>query len=1726
MSVLNTNQKQIKDINAMIVDYLRDEMALPELRNEFYDGDTWGGKRQTITPKHERMIKKVENAKTIADFKSAVQDIYQEAKNIGDQDILELWYENFEKIKGLTDIQIHKSGELWNKLHDNHNFWRWFQGTHEIFTHTDKVGRTYPNIYYRGLSGVSQAKKLEVNIHATDYGCEYFATNPLLTSSYSGVKDNPFIEQVFLNAKKPFIFNPIKPKHIETLEWDRLLYFYSPSQAVKLFKKAGFDKKFDDWEKLYVKQENIAKTDDTVSFYLQIDHKLGIELITDNKINDMDFQYQSGKIPTLEEIIAYTIGTNNFFVQNLKQRDEFDSFYAKNILDIGWHREDIENYHGEEEMKSDIIAVWGSDDNKAFAKEIGNTGEFSREDNRIFYSLFDIETDKKQEMQTEKEKTMENQVSGSIDAQHELPTYNKYIAGYIRDFVNDDSNFTPIGQYKYEGVVNWYDLEKLAQRNGGIEHFAKLFEQYKSSNQLGFGQTWRYRYMNETIEMLRNPVLYKDKLEKSISDIQQRVTELYVQIDRENFGTEKRADLNRIKDGLLSAVDMENKRLSVVKDYIQSKQRKLEQEKQIEQTQTTADNGGFSLSNNPENTVNYDLRGLPEFSHSVSAYFNNPERQALVLEFLKTAERSKELYQQSFIGVLSQEQKQFEQIAMFSPLTLSAILDCKPDFANNMREYMAVIADFEHNNQQQLAAHKKAENALRISPAYQEMSDLRKNWAEIDLHIEYIDGGKSFAFTKNGDTTNKERLKNAMHNVIDAIAPAVKYSLSQQEFWQERDDLAFIVQPQIRDLLRSQMGFPAELIEVKTRHQIWHEDRAVYDTLSNNTSGFFTPKNGKTVIVADAFIKRPELAVFTAYHELGHRGIELQGRELWNEWLEQARQNPTVRAIADHTQTLYASKGNILSDITATEEALVEVFAAYKTQNWDYLAQRHNVEIPQEFRKPQGTAEKLWHAAKNKIGQIFGRQPETLPDSAVFAMLGKLEQSLYQFPEWKQKLEKTVRIEQGNPFAVSKQPNLSGSLRVNPTALTNHYRNGGLRFDLNTQDNSNFAKAIDDIVETGKAETIWVNLGTTPDSWQLIGLPDVSVDIHADNMVKSMNEYLDLPKQHYPNGEEKGTHNISPETLKQIPAQLNEPVAIFKSSPTSTNPNGYVVLTELIEADKHTGIEKPIIAALNLKTTKNSLEVLNITSIHGRWRNQIESAIERFDKESNAYVSDLRYWDKTKGHQLANSFELQLPSWLDLLDDLSNRNIKTEQDLLQYQKDKEMEKNQQQGTTTPEIPENTVKQDAFGLPETQMKIDENRFYEITQEKGLVNFIDENVQNGTYEKMPLSMIKLEMKAGLEDLAHWVEYEIDEYYGFYAGTSPDEFEELHKNYTKEERENFVLSHKKEHAKSVQNGLDKYNQATEKVANYFGIEQSQVAEFLGYEEPKETLEQARQIISGSPEQTVEVKQDAFGTPETPKTLNPKEQALADGKALAATDEKVKNAEWEYAKRPGIRETYNNLQAAITERDALNEEIKPRVQAAMDSGKPYIVEYTEDGKPFELVVTQNGNLKMALGSYDEEPHHNHLLSTGNGEVALNAEQRSTPERVAEVLKYNFNHKHSDIGEKLALINYPNADKVFSENQIKDTLNKALKSPFKIHQLAAIKSPVMRGDWLQSIAANSEVTEEIRQAAKNEMAERFGIPESKPQGQVEHQTLKQTATNGGVFCPQHNQMQHNRRLL
>lgn len=195
----------------------------------------------------------------------------------------------------------------------------------------------------------------------------------------------------------------------------------------------------------------------------------------------------------------------------------------------------------------------------------------------------------------------------------------------------------------------------------------------------------------------------------------------------------------------------------------------------------------------------------------------------------------------------------------------------------------------------------------------------------------------------------------------------------------------------------------------------------------------------------------------------------------------------------------------------------------------------------------------------------------------------------------------------------------------------------GLRFSLNESPDSAFARAVDDVTG-GKVPAGFISLGTTPDVWKLVGLPDGKVRISGGVIDKAMN----------------GKHSVTAEALKDLPRHLNSPIAVFKSSASSSNPDGYVVLTELVEREK--GKDKPIIAALNLGRAKNGLELLDISSVYGRNNGQL----------TRAFHQDLLYLHKAKGRHFLTTRPLQLHWDITSDADLVKRNIKTDSDLAQY----------------------------------------------------------------------------------------------------------------------------------------------------------------------------------------------------------------------------------------------------------------------------------------------------------------------------------------------------------------------------------------------------------------------------------------------------------------------------
>lgn len=413
-----------------------------------------------------------------------------------------------------------------------------------------------------------------------------------------------------------------------------------------------------------------------------------------------------------------------------------------------------------------------------------------------------------------------------------------------------------------------------------------------------------------------------------------------------------------------------------------------------------------------------------------------------------------------------------------------------------------------------------------------------------------------------------------------------------------------------RELLRRALGEHADKIEFVRDEQFGENDAR------RGAEGWY--HNGKLYLNLDGItdgkiLSKDERLVWVAWHELGHHGVEVQLSHALRNQLHQARKNVVVNGIAKRIfaeRQAEAKRENnpslAISQDVATEEAIVELFAAMETGNWAEIENRYRVHIVQEWRQPQSDlVKRLSHVAnffKRLVARITGRNLDTVSNQEVLNLLATVKQGIAKSSE-------------------------------NSTASE-------ARYSLSEESDSDFAKAVDAFVEGNEVKTS-ISMGTTPDVLKMIGLSDVEVKIKRQTLGKVM----------------RGRHSIEPETLKQLPQQMNDPVGVFQSAPHSSNPDGYVVLTELTEFNQENQRNEPVIAALHLNK-KGEVQLIDVASVYGKNHQGLQNILNK-DKAF--------YWNKAKGSQLANVHWLQLPLKLRSDANLSANDIKTETDLSQYQ---------------------------------------------------------------------------------------------------------------------------------------------------------------------------------------------------------------------------------------------------------------------------------------------------------------------------------------------------------------------------------------------------------------------------------------------------------------------------
>ena len=202
--------------------------------------------------------------------------------------------------------------------------------------------------------------------------------------------------------------------------------------------------------------------------------------------------------------------------------------------------------------------------------------------------------------------------------------------------------------------------------------------------------------------------------------------------------------------------------------------------------------------------------------------------------------------------------------------------------------------------------------------------------------------------------------------------------------------------------------------------------------------------------------------------------------------------------------------------------------------------------------------------------------------------------------------------------------------------------------NLSTSSNTPFTQAVDK-VEAGEVPAGYISLGTTPDVLQMLGVPQGKMRISGGTIEKAVADYLNRQ-----NAYDKNRHAVNPEDLKLLSGEMNDPIAVFKSA---TQSNSFVVLTQLYEREN--GKEKPVIAAVHLNKGKgkHGADLIDVVSVYGRSDSQLE----------RAFQNDLLYVHNEKVREFLATHPLQLHWDITSEPELSRRNIKTNNDLAQWQ---------------------------------------------------------------------------------------------------------------------------------------------------------------------------------------------------------------------------------------------------------------------------------------------------------------------------------------------------------------------------------------------------------------------------------------------------------------------------
>ncbi len=179
-------------------------------------------------------------------------------------------------------------------------------------------------------------------------------------------------------------------------------------------------------------------------------------------------------------------------------------------------------------------------------------------------------------------------------------------------------------------------------------------------------------------------------------------------------------------------------------------------------------------------------------------------------------------------------------------------------------------------------------------------------------------------------------------------------------------------------------------IDIVSRADLVRPDNA---EALRGAEGFYDPTTRRVTLIAEA-LPNARTAQFVAWHELGHRKIDVSGWQQWRDVLAQSRLNPTIRDLAQIIGHRRKAAGEHMTLDIATEEAAVELYAAMKNGDYDAISEKYGVTVPQAMRAGLGGYfARFAQRLKAVLAKAFGGKAQDFSDAQVFGLLRGIDRA-------------------------------------------------------------------------------------------------------------------------------------------------------------------------------------------------------------------------------------------------------------------------------------------------------------------------------------------------------------------------------------------------------------------------------------------------------------------------------------------------------------------------------------------------------------------------------------------------------------------------------------------------------------------------------------------------------------------------------------------------------------